>query len=271
MNPRPRPGVLAEWYAGKGDGSEDWTDHFAGYYRRKFEVDRDLFREYVDRIRRYKAAGRFLDVGCGNGASLVAAREAGFEIQGIEPGAWAQDWAREYDLPIRRVTLMDNDFPDGYFDVVFSKSFMEHVTSPSAALREMRRLLKDDGLLVCAGVPNFDSFTIRIGRDLFCGNKPPAHLYYFQTRTLAALIKESGFSLCEVRSWGLPNQVLAGLLGRKTQTDVKATVDKSATGGRKGWLEAPYRWARALVNRILNYFDMGAVTDVYAWKKGEVS
>ena len=268
VNPRPRPQSILKMYRENTRDNKSWAPKYADFYRQRFQRDILLFSEYLGKVQRHKAAGRFLDVGCGTGASLCAAKEAGWEAYGVEVGDWTQKQVPTCDLNIVAKTLDQASFPDHYFDTVFSKSFLEHVPHPKSVLKEMYRILKDDGLLVCAGIPNLDCFTIRLGIDLFSGNSPPAHLYYFQPRTLTQMIHNAGFRVERVSTWGLPNDFFAGLfrtrpMGQQADSFVEAASTKRS---EQSMYATGYRWIRSATNTVLNWLKMGAVIDVYAWK-----
>lgn len=271
VNPRPRPESILKMYQENAQAHASWTTEYVDFYRQRFQRDVQLFIEYLKKIQHYKTPGRFLDVGCGTGASLYVARQAGWEAYGVELGSWAQEWARVYDLNITTGTLEKASFPDRYFDVVFSKSFLEHVVHPKAVLKEMHRILKDDGLLVCAGIPNLDCFTIKLGVDLFNGNAPPAHLYYFQPATLIQMTNSAGFKCERVVSWGLPNDCFASLfricsLGRRTD---RLTETMSPKRSERSLAAIGYRWTRSAINTVLNWLKIGAVIEVYAKRTEE--
>jgi SAM-dependent methyltransferase len=95
-----------------------------------------------------------LDVGCGPGTITVdiAGRVAPGRVLGIEPVPEPLDGARE------RAAGVDNaefalgdvyalDHPDGSFDVVHAHQVLQHLTDPVAALREMLRVCRPDGVV----------------------------------------------------------------------------------------------------------------------------
>ncbi|MBI3315844.1 MAG: glycosyltransferase, partial [Candidatus Omnitrophica bacterium] len=72
---------------------------------------------------------------------------------------------------------------------------IEHLKDPKAALKELRRVLKNDGILYLS-TPDIESFLSRVLRAKWWGiNK--FHLFYFSKKTLEQLFHEVGFkSLC---------------------------------------------------------------------------
>lgn len=95
-----------------------------------------------------------LDVGCGTGIVALAAARLGTVVSGVEPSSRlrkvAQDLAANEDLDF---TLHDGDaahppFPDGSFDAVLSGFAVIFAPEPSAAARELLRVLVPGGCLV---------------------------------------------------------------------------------------------------------------------------
>ena len=99
-------------------------------------------------------SGRVLEVGCGTGGLLVAARRRGIAIEGIDVAARR--------LVIARRRLNDHHvyasliiaqaerspYPAGSFDAIVLDSVLEHLTDPFAAIRECARTLKPGGRLI---------------------------------------------------------------------------------------------------------------------------
>ena len=94
-------------------------------------------------IKRYgiKPNEMLLDVGCGRGFYANAFGRRGITAMGLD----SPDCNFETDL-----------FPmkSDYFDVIFTKSTLEHIASLGNVLSEMLRLLKPSGLVICI-VPDY--------------------------------------------------------------------------------------------------------------------
>lgn len=94
--------------------------------------------------------GRILESGCGLGRWVFSLRRKGYDITGIDLSDRAVSDARSYDptVPIQRDDVLHSSFPDAAFDAALSLGVVEHFEDgPEVALGELRRLLKDDGLL----------------------------------------------------------------------------------------------------------------------------
>jgi SAM-dependent methyltransferase len=71
---------------------------------------------------------------------------------------------------------------------------LEHVLAPAAALTEMRRLLRPDGLLVLT-VP----YEVEWRYRRFDAAEPNHHLYSWNVQTLARLVTDCAFTVEETR------------------------------------------------------------------------
>lgn len=93
-------------------------------------------------------ASRILDVGCGTGNYTVAIEEAvGCECWGLEPSVemLAKARVRAVSGRFKEGRAERMDFPDGFFDLVFSVDVIHHVEDRSAHYREAARVLKPGG------------------------------------------------------------------------------------------------------------------------------
>lgn len=152
------------------------------------------------RIRRYMPSGRLLEVGCGTGYFLNAARLS-YEVIGVEPSNWASCYAKEnLKLDIIPSTLEEARLANDYFDVVVLIDVIEHVSDPSGLLREINRVTKPDGILYVM-TPNIDSFSARLLGSKWWGLRP-AHIFYFSRKTLSELLTRCGYRVISTRSYG---------------------------------------------------------------------
>lgn len=110
---------------------------------------------------------RVLDVGCGEGygAALLASRAA--SVVGIDADARAIDHAAATysasNLTFATAAAEDlSAYGDGAFDLVICFEVIEHVAEQERVVAEARRVLADDGWLVCS-TPERDRYRERTG------------------------------------------------------------------------------------------------------------
>ncbi len=127
---------------------------------RYFDHPRPQMRAFVP-----AAARVILDVGCGAGAFAAGLREerraAGhqLEIWGLELDAGAAAAAAAVLDHVLRGGVEDlvGRLPDAHFDCICCNDVLEHLAWPDRALRDLRRVLKPEGVVV-ASIPNVRSF-----------------------------------------------------------------------------------------------------------------
>src|SRR3990172_12552164 len=166
-----------------------------GRYIERQETFRSLFEPLVEKIRRFKPCGSLLDVGTGIGTIMEVASAKGYTVKGVEVSKWASAYAREEKgLDVVPGTLEEARFADACFDVVVLNHVLEHVEAPKTLLAEIRRILKDDGLLAI-GAPNAGSLMATLIGARWASWRPEEHLWHFTPDTLTALLKTGGFDV----------------------------------------------------------------------------
>ena len=154
--------------------------HADGYadYRGAEPVLRREFANTVDFIRKYRASGRLLDVGCAYGFFLQEARPY-FDVAGIEIAEEAATFCRKQSL--RVLTGMADEYnlaQLGMMDVITLLDVLEHLPSPHETLALCTRYLSPGGvILITTG--DFASHSARVAGARWRLMTPPQHLWYF--------------------------------------------------------------------------------------------
>jgi len=103
---------------------------------------------------------KILDIGAGTGGNIAVLEKFG-EVRGIEPSERAIEFCQERGLKnIERGSIENLNFRDRTFDIVTCLDVLEHVSSPAIGLRELKRVLKDEGKIIIT-VPAFRSLWSR--------------------------------------------------------------------------------------------------------------
>ncbi|MGC1549551.1 MAG: class I SAM-dependent methyltransferase [Rhodanobacter sp.] len=154
-------------------------------------------RQQLDYFYRHlpRQGARLLDVGCGNGAFLLRAMEAGWKVFGVEPDPAAAKQAKAAQLIVHNGDIHSYS-PDGTFDVITLSHVFEHLHDPSDVLLRCFELLNPGGVLWMA-MPNADGLGQKIYRSAWFALDPPRHLFLPSRRELKRLCSYAGFS--EVR------------------------------------------------------------------------
>ena len=202
--PRPTPDELKAVY------SNEYFQASHGTYAPDYSAMERAHRDLIARTLLFAAqtarggteGGRFLEVGCGEGWLLAAAKAAGFEVSGLD---FSDDGLRRFHPEL----LLSATFGDAFenlerliedgaqFDVIAMEHVLEHVLDPERLLERLPRLIAPGG--VCAiTVPNdFSPLQLaargagHIDREFWLA--PPQHLNYFEAQSLTALLRRLGY------------------------------------------------------------------------------
>lgn len=90
--------------------------------------------------------GRFLEIGCGLGYALVAAKECGFDVVGTELFQGFVEICKEKGFDVIPGKINTIPFPSESFDVVFLNDVLEHLDEPFDYMDEIARVTKPEGI-----------------------------------------------------------------------------------------------------------------------------
>ena len=223
INPQPEQAEVARRYQ-EGSGAAYLSYELANeaaFLRLQELALRDAgFEELETALRRDKAAPpRVLDAGCATGALLAKLRDRGWACAGVDLSPAAEYARTERGLDVRQASLEESRFPDSSFDLVLASHLIEHLNDPAAFVREAYRVLAPEGRFVVT-TPNIAGFQAR----LFGSRWRSAifdHLYLFSAKTLSALLRQSGFDIERIHTWG-------GLAAGTAPTAIKRLADRAA-------------------------------------------
>lgn len=155
-----------------------------------------------------RRTGRVLDIGCGNGAFLLRAREAGWSVEGVEPDPQAAAAARSSGLEVFQGSYKEYK-PTARYDCITMSHVLEHLHEPNEALATLRGWLKPGGALWIA-VPNPEGLGHKhYGRNWFSLD-PPRHLFLPRRAQLTRMLVQAGFEdiRCVRRGRGARSSIL---------------------------------------------------------------
>ncbi len=159
------------------------------------ENQRYLWSRVVEKVRGMdeNGAGRWLDVGFGNGSLMTTAAEFGYRTVGIDLRTESVRLMNEYGFEAHAVDL-DAYRCDEAFDVVSMTDVLERVPFPKRSLRRVRELLRPGGMLFVS-MPNADAFVwqflTRNDANPYWGEIE--HYHNFGRARLEALLEECDF------------------------------------------------------------------------------
>jgi len=180
-----------------GDDAAYYFATFASFRQQSYE-------EGLKNIKLLKRGERLqvLDVGCAYGLFPDLVQRQGWEATGLEPGSVQAAFARNhFQIKVHEGKIEDFT-TDQKFDVITFWDVLEHLPEPGPVLAKVKRLLKDDGILLIR-VPNarglihrlsFLSYWLTLGYFKFPLDKLTENHHWIYTKaSLNGILKEYGF------------------------------------------------------------------------------
>jgi ubiquinone/menaquinone biosynthesis C-methylase UbiE len=191
-----------------------WDDIYTKLERRKriprllesirgiVPTPKSRFDSRIHKIMLNRSIKTFLEAGCGEGRFVISAAQKADSSVGIDFSREAIQKAVEKSRV--QAELQDNiifclarvenlPFRDNSFDLILSIGVIEHFKDPLPLLREMRRVLKPDGLLFLT-VPNLESFR-RTKRWRSQSQERFGYHDFYIPEALSLLTAEAGFGV----------------------------------------------------------------------------
>ncbi len=147
------------------------------------------------------AKENFLDIGCGNGFLLGAAKSMGFQnVYGVEP---CREAAEKCDPEFRNditVRLFDKEcFGTTQFDLITIFMTLDHIIDINSFFKDCFEKLKPGGCLLCI-THDVDCLPHKLLKDK-CPIIHIQHINLFNKATLRRISEKNGFSAIEVGSF----------------------------------------------------------------------
>lgn len=138
-----------------------------------------------------------LEVGCGYGLFLTAARQRGYDVTGVELSRSATRHATDVlNLRVHQGQLAAAPL-EGPYGVIAAWDTLEHVPDPVAFLRTARTLLADDGVLAFS-TPYISSLPARLLRTRWWTLKPAEHIWHFTPRSHQLVFARAGLAVTRI-------------------------------------------------------------------------
>lgn len=195
VNPRITEEVNKKYYEFDVNGDLDFIEkHFieSADYRSSY------WERMVRVVKKYKISGNLLDIGCGNGAFLIAAHNAGFTVFGQDISKYfielneKENWIKVYEGELERLHLQKNTF-----DVITCFDVIEHHFNPKALLNEIRRIMKPDGILIIS-THDIGNIFAKIYASKWRMIYPIGHLIYFSRKTIKKILSKTGYDIVRI-------------------------------------------------------------------------
>lgn len=159
------------------------------------------FKRYWKKIEKHINSGRVLDVGCATGLFLECAG-SNWQRYGLEVSKHASKIAQDsIGSTIETCQLLEVPWQNESFDLITMWDVLDHLSNPLENLLKCCQLLKTQGIFIL-NVGDISALFAKI-----CGKRwyimiPPTHLYFFNKRTITALLNKAGFEILKIERPG---------------------------------------------------------------------
>lgn len=147
-----------------------------------------------------------LDLGCSSGQSSIKAAKIAKKVIGVDFDESLLKLAKETakrgktkNVEFKKVNLEKGlKYKENSFDKIIFLDVLEHLVERDQILKDIKRILKKDGLLF-VGVPNKDTSWKKTQRETgVCSFSDPDHKIEFSKKEILDLFKKHGFKIINV-------------------------------------------------------------------------
>lgn len=151
--------------------------------------------------------GTVLDIGCGEGNSLLHLQRLGYTAYGVDPDATLTPVVQAHGLQVHIGTIDNAPYAPGSFDIILANQLMEHIADPHAFLARCRELLTAQGTLLLS-TPNANSIYRTLMQRRWINWHVPYHQIFFTKHGVRTLAEQHGLRVEALRtvsptSWAL--------------------------------------------------------------------
>jgi 2-polyprenyl-3-methyl-5-hydroxy-6-metoxy-1,4-benzoquinol methylase len=218
------------------------------------------FNDVLDQFEQYRKLNRLLDVGCGQGWFLDAAKERGWQVYGTEYSDKAVELCSLRGIEMKKGILDPTDFKGLEFDVIFSSEVLEHINNPVSELSNMNILLRKGGLLYLT-TPNFNTYLRYILKDKYNVISYPEHLSYYTAKTLDKVLIKTGFKKKKLLTTGISLTRFETSKGKNSELISEYTKDEKIRKLLSS--NALMKQFKKMINRGLTFSRLGITLKAY--------
>jgi len=184
--------------------TEKYWSRFPDTYdkNQQYVVGKELLDQITKMLDGLPELGKAAELGCGTGyfteafarkCRRLTATDLSESLLGV-----ARIRLREHpEVTIQKENCMETTFSSEAFDSVFMANLIHVVESPSKALQECHRILRNGGIVV---IVTFTGYGMKLWEKLKMGAKfskawgrPPSHAHSFSPAQLTSMMENAGF------------------------------------------------------------------------------
>ncbi|MCU0433223.1 MAG: class I SAM-dependent methyltransferase [Bacteroidia bacterium] len=270
--------IFIPWYYRKSISYENYKGEDVLNQIRKgndwLKVQRHLLRFKL--IRKYIKSGKLFDLGAGWGHFLLAGKQLGYDVYGIEISKYPYIYAKEdLKLPVDHIDFFE--MPPQKFDVITLWDVLEHIDQADTFVKKCAEMTNPGGYIVLQ-VPQIDSFIAKrmkenwkmMGLD---------HVNYFSKKTITRILNNNGYEVKKIKSsielkLLLMYTILPWIKKMRNKNASNSTISSSQrqeyfnkTTNRPKWMLKIMVGIHNIIYNFLSFINVGEEMIVVAQKK----
>lgn len=149
-------------------------------------------------IQKFVKSGTLFDLGAGWGHFMLAGKELGYDVYGIEISEQPYLYCvNDLKLPVEHIDFFEMD-ETKKFDVITMWDVLEHIDKADEFLAKCAKLTKEGGYLILQ-VPQIDSYFARRHKDKW-KMMGLDHVNYFGKKTITQILANHGYEVQKIKS-----------------------------------------------------------------------
>ena len=132
----------------KDKQGKNYLSHIYSVERRPITNYPELLANLIINKNQIKKNSILLDAGCGRGDMLHAFKKKELNVEGVDLSEESIKLLHPIKVHQKNLEKEILDNREKYYDIIFTKSVIEHLNSPLKFIENCKKLLKDDGCLV---------------------------------------------------------------------------------------------------------------------------
>ena len=259
LNPRVDESDLGQFYTSAYlpyRVEEAWGKYASFVKKDQIQIDKARVQRLIKHCKPNQES-RILDIGCGKPTFLAALRDSiKANLIGLDfsEEGWKNDREFYHNIDLRTGEIADlgNEKP---MDVMTMWHYLEHDYQPQQHLNQLLQYSHAQTRLVIE-VPNFDSYTRKKFGKHWSGYHTPRHTALYSPNNIALMLKNSGWEVEEILTYGTLNPYTLHWMSRMEQKRINwsASMEPRFIGYVIGMiLNAP-------IYLFQKYFSMGFMT-----------
>lgn len=195
----PSEDIIGRYY-----DSPDYISHSdssKGLVNRLYHIFRKrMLRKKINLVSNYAPTKgepvRLLDIGCGTGYFLQAAKERGWIVAGIE-----KDENARKNAAVRSGLAVEDEsslweIKNASFTAVTLWHVLEHLEKLNETIHKINEIITPEGIVVLA-LPNCRSYDARFYKEWWAAYDIPRHLWHFSPDPLEQLLTKHGLQVIQ--------------------------------------------------------------------------